>query len=899
MGNKPRIMIESMATSGKNLFVGTTDGTICHFVLNEIPVNPGRPSPSDGSDLKIALQNKTRVSTKKPVVQIETAPELKCLLINSDGCIYAYSMMDLSPSFEIFGKLKNVSRFYVNSYPIHANPFAVEICVSYSKKRSVQLYQVQEDSIVPLKEVSLPEHPRSLALDGRHMCVGTLSGYLMVDMDSNTRQDLFPVVDTKLLVHRVAPSEFLLAAPNNLGVFVTSAGISQRPPIQWSEGTFQASYIYPYVVAMNDEFITIHSVLDQQQKQTLPFQGGIVLFESVPDKLLVCTGKDIFILVLIPYETQITTLLNQSKVDEAMELAKAFRKCMSRDKYQGMMSRIYKRAGFVHFRNLFFDAAEAMFTLGRIDAREIIVLYPGLLPDSSTVRNSSDLHSITNIHDMCHHDNVKIQECEEFLASYLQLHPLPIKSDHSDSSTNPFAKEKLENNPEYRYDFFHASLKIFSKLHSTKEILFLFQGEHEPISKTIPARSPLFFEFSKKFDVVSAILDEHGCFHARAMFTLLGDRVDDAMQQWKALAVGIKKDLDFPGLSFIAEQLGKYYNDVSLLWKHVAWILELDQHVGVSIFTKHLPLSEQSSKSESKEEGNLPKTDDIIAFLHHHPQSVTTYLEYLVYTCRVQKEKFHTHLAVLYLDSVLNLLAESDKNEEEFAQAREKLQALLKKSSLYRVSLILSKVKDTDLHEECVILLGKLGEHEKSLDILVNKMRDQMAAEEYCLTQSTDMDSRKQLFRSLLSVYLSKVSISSSKSSRSAMAVVDLLNKYAENYNAQEVLNVLPKTWSVTLLTRFLSRTLRIQRHGVCTDQLQHKLERCENNNVKKEHIQVLNKCVSINEDKICQVCNRLFQDTDCTLYPNGIAVHKHCGTNKFVCPVTGKLFKTLPFPKH
>lgn len=56
-----------------------------------------------------------------------------------------------------------------------------------------------------------------------------------------------------------------------------------------------------------------------------------------------------------------------------------------------------------------------------------------------------------------------------------------------------------------------------------------------------------------------------------------------------------------------------------------------------------------------------------------------------------QKEKFHTHLAVLYLERVLSLLSQSPTPGEQVTRAREKLQALLRESNLYRVQLLLGE----------------------------------------------------------------------------------------------------------------------------------------------------------------------------------------------------------------
>lgn len=55
----------------------------------------------------------------------------------------------------------------------------------------------------------------------------------------------------------------------------------------------------------------------------------------------------------------------------------------------------------------------------------------------------------------------------------------------------------------------------------------------------------------------------------------------------------------------------------------------------------------------------------------------------------MQKEKFHTHLAVLYLERVVSLLSGSPADAQELNRARERLQAMLRESDLYRVNFLL------------------------------------------------------------------------------------------------------------------------------------------------------------------------------------------------------------------
>lgn len=67
------------------------------------------------------------------------------------------------------------------------------------------------------------------------------------------------------------------------GMFANAEGASQRAPVNWSESVIGAAVCFPYVVAFDESFITIHSMLDQQLKQTLSFRDGRILqdFEGI------------------------------------------------------------------------------------------------------------------------------------------------------------------------------------------------------------------------------------------------------------------------------------------------------------------------------------------------------------------------------------------------------------------------------------------------------------------------------------------------------------------------------------------------------------------------------------------------------------------------------------------
>lgn len=75
------------------------------------------------------------------------------------------------------------------------------------------------------------------------------------------------------------------------GMFATAEGISQRAPVSWSESVIAAAVCFPYVVALDEGFITVHSMLDQQLKQTLSFRDGIILQDFEGTFCPLCQGS--------------------------------------------------------------------------------------------------------------------------------------------------------------------------------------------------------------------------------------------------------------------------------------------------------------------------------------------------------------------------------------------------------------------------------------------------------------------------------------------------------------------------------------------------------------------------------------------------------------------------------
>lgn len=130
-------------------------------------------------------------------------------------------------------------------------------------------------------------------------------------------------------------------------------------------------------------------------------------------------------------------------------------------------------------------------------------------------------------------------------------------------------------------------------------------------------------------------------------------------------------------------------------------------------------------------------------------------------------------------------------------------------------------VTSTFLHKEKAILLGRAGRYSEALQMLVQG-HDTEAAEAFCLraAQGRDSQFRQTLFLTLLQIYLNSKDL--------IRATVDLLSNNPGVFTAKQVIRLLPDSWSVQLVSKFLFGSFRETLHRRRMTALQKALTQAE-----------------------------------------------------------------------
>ncbi|XP_026100806.1 transforming growth factor-beta receptor-associated protein 1 isoform X2 [Carassius auratus] len=644
---------------------------------------------------------------------------------------------------------------------------------------------------------------------------------------SQTTLDLFPhnLGKQNIIANKCGKGEFILNGPGCLGMFVMKNGTSQHPPVQWPDGVVDAAVHFPYVLALQNQTIHIYSILDQQLKQTVPLQSAKSLV-STEESVFVVADKEIHRLSPVPLQDQIEDLVKNQRVDEALMLLDRLQDLLPKDSYKDLHKNVICTSGMIKFYREAFVEAKDLFIKGELDPREIISLYPAMpvmsedfTPQTTAVSNAKDLWMLSR------DDWPTFQQYLIFLDDFLR-------------EVRPTGQGQM------------CPQDIDSALFK----LYLEQGEYGKLDQLVSSQN------NCNLQMCVPDLEQHRRFFTLGLLYQSQGQHFNAIQTWVKI---VEEQSEDPSHISVFQHIVNTLSNLEhkpIIWKFVDWVLQRDQEAGILIFTKKHTSSHVTFAPE-----------EVLTILSSYPLALTLYLEYLVSELHSKEEKHHTMLVTSYVKWILQSIEDEYNNKTSKEEMRHKLQQILWQSPFYNVDAIYNQITPSFLHVERAILLGKSGKHKKALQVLVHEEKDQQAAESYCRRTSAGRDRKftQGVFLSLLQIYL--------ESCQHVITAVDLLNKNAASFDLVSVLRVLPDSWSLKLVLRFLSESLRGTVHDKRMRGLEMSLAKVETLRHKHVWMEATHEKIRVDGECVCQSCQKRLSGPEFLRRPTGELTHISC----------------------
>lgn len=282
--------------------------------------------------------------------------------------------------------------------------------------------------------------------------------------------------------------------------------------------------------------------------------------------------------------------------------------------------------------------------------------------------------------------------------------------------------------------------------------------------------------------------------------------------------------------------------DIGLIHEYGTWLARRNAGLGVQVF------ADDSSRVKFSPQ-------EVVALLKEHaPEAVKVYLEHLVFGKK--NSQYANNLITYYLDSVLQVLESSEEARSILAQSYESYRALQPPKPTYRqfvmdnaiprswwqdrlrllellggshgadfsydLGNILKRIEpyEQDLVPESIILDGRQGRHQQALRLLTHGLGDYHTAVNYCLmggasifhpisgsltpNEASQKEDQAVLFGYLLTEFLGIEDVSNRLERTS-----ELLERFGSWYEVEDVLKMIPASWSVELVSGFLISALR------------------------------------------------------------------------------------------
>lgn len=303
------------------------------------------------------------------------------------------------------------------------------------------------------------------------------------------------------------------------------------------------------------------------------------------------------------------------------------------------------------------------------------------------------------------------------------------------------------------------------------------------------------------------------------------------------------------------QNLGPEY--ISLILETSHWVLGIDKKMGMEIFC-----------ADAGKVSSLPRFD-IVADLEAFDEDLCiNYLDHLVQVMGEGDPSLHEKLAFLLLRR-----AEKQQGDAKQESVAEFLH-LLETSHQYRAERVLNRLptEDQDWFEARALLLGRLGQHEAALGIYVNKLKDNLKAEEYC-RRIHAQDDRSPVFLILLRTYLRP----KSGAKVELEAALGLIRRHGSRIDSIAALELLPPLVSLASMETFASKALRQAEAKRNEQVLLHQTAKERALQVNENLVKLHSRRIKVTDTRTCPRCMKRLGNSVIAVNAQGAVMHYGC----------------------
>ncbi|KAK9464696.1 hypothetical protein V1512DRAFT_88549 [Lipomyces arxii] len=827
-----------------SLYLGTSTGEVLHYFQDVTSTTPSYMFAS----------RQVVFHSRYPITRILLLPAKSQALVLAHNSVSFFSLPEFSPMN--LGRIREVNDITLDLDKIPSE--TDEQLVTVFTRKLIRIVRVTEKQLTLFKDIDYKGAVTGIQRS-KIALVANESTYDLIDLNSLQKIPLFPISnspDAEMPLPLIAPvtaDEFIVCSGSGpdepaMGLVVNLDGDISRGTIAWHGYPSVVAVEYPYCAAVIGNEIQLHSLQTQQLLQTIPFDSAPKLstvsssysmpfpllaekFTLVPfvdnyessrleeerqiAQKLATVSSSLFIysselgvqcMIPIPSLLHLDDLFEKGKIDDILDAIERDDETSEHALFE--LTYIRQKLSLYYFAQGKYVEAERYWNESSFDPRIVISLF-----------NRDDVKGMPWLY-------AGVKQALVFPEKEMPLEALMVGKHYLAGWLEKKGFESVADAKDVFHSVEVAYLRVLlSTPMTTKEEIYNFTDSTVD-DESFPESVQL-LEENKKYFALSRL------YQSRKL-------VAEVCSTWRKMIDGEWEDPEFTGGEHKMMEYLIRCKDEKTVWEYGLWLLRRNPTYGVRVFTE---AKARSHIDPSKAKDEIRKVGG---------EAWRLYLENVVF--KQEQYEFANELVLLYTNDVIEVVESNETARQEIIKSYEEYRALtapkmaytlflethkplsanqhavtmrlkflnvLQSDVKYDVQEVLRRIKPHKdfLITEMVILYGKLSLHHSALHILCHSLADYDTAFAYCLygghvihatgmptvaVTSATREQQSDLFKSLLIEFLKL------KSTEDRIKCTKrLLEGWGSLLDLEFVLQTIPDSWSVELISGYLISSVR------------------------------------------------------------------------------------------
>ncbi|KAH6568621.1 hypothetical protein BASA50_000417 [Batrachochytrium salamandrivorans] len=827
------LRIQCISSWGTKLFIGTSDGAILAYEVEDEP------------SFTITLVEVSKNFSKRSIDGIAVLPSSKSLVVLSDSSLIVCDYGSLSVTSPL-SKTKGCSAIQAHRTPPDSSPTTHDLFAAIVRK-SIMVFTVSQYEVIHLKEIKLSHIPSSLIWCNSNSIVSTIvGGALHIDIEVGIASPI-PILD-----HLGTPatsrtySPYILVDSSGDSFFLTAHDTSYRFDLltgslerlfSWSAPPSHVVYEDYYLAALMAYQIEVRSVKSGQVLQLISMQNCTVLFSG--HLIFAASFCNVWRLLPLDFEDQIDELVFANRFSDALKFIDELEFSQAADKASNITKVLALQAHHMFTEEKKYESALEILESLNASPLDVLDLFPALFDvEVDWTAPPSERDAVNAIAGYLLRERARLSKHRSTLSYAVQ--DTPQSSIRVPLLTRlPETDELSESNVLGYDDICHLQIIIDTSL------LKAYLALNSPLLRSLVrvenycdlVTAEALFSKTERFD---AMIDLYFTkkLHSKAI-------------EW--LVAHTKEDGSVDAIVQYLKRL-KLSESISYIFQYAPLVIAKDPELGLSVFTEDRDNLSQDNRIR------------VYEFLGTcSPQLALRYLEHAVFVLSDTSRSFHNELAFSYLK-----LIKSHTGPKELP-LESKLADFLRGSSSYDPDAVLLRMPSEGLLNVRAIIYGRLKRHKEAISIYITKLCNFKLACSYCEDQyDADNSESAEVFTILLELLMQD-------SSRTLKDNLEFLSIYACKLNATTTLRLLQPDIALSVLEKFLYKSHDTLIDAKNMNIVRTSMLRAERIQLQKQLISLQSRRVYISDENMCKICLKRISNAMLAQFLDGSMAHAYC----------------------